>query len=151
MISCKKRLTHILNTCYLCCNLQGLCQYTLKVKTGYDPDAGTYSQISVFLNDRNGEAISIPNLEKWGPLRPLHSYFQTGNTDILTGRGPCTRFSICKISLSSDGCGPSPDWLCDEIQVTTNRSGTGVIDTVTFDIDRWVFSEEEAVEMDHCV
>ncbi|WP_407803758.1 hypothetical protein, partial [Staphylococcus aureus] len=80
--------------------------YSVYVRTGSIIKGGTDSNICVRLYDGSGYGIEIRNLEAWGGLmEPQHNYFERGNLDIFSGRGPCLEGPICALNLTSDGTG----------------------------------------------
>ncbi|XP_073133286.1 PLAT domain-containing protein 1-like [Henckelia pumila] len=125
-----------------------MCIYSLNIRTGSVPNAGTHSKVSATLSDANGESMVVPNLEQWGPMDQVDGYFEKGKMDFFTGQGPCTRSPICRISVSSDGSGPSPGWFCDGIDVSTGRPD-GVITRKSFAINQWVLPGA-AVDINMC-
>ncbi|KAL2521616.1 Lipase/lipooxygenase [Forsythia ovata] len=95
------------------------CVYTVYIKTGSIFGAGTDSIISLTLNDSNGNEFKINNLETWGGLMgPDYNYFESGNLDIFSGRGPCLNGPVCAMNLTSDGSGFLSDWYVSFVEVT---------------------------------
>ncbi|XP_010027844.2 PLAT domain-containing protein 3 [Eucalyptus grandis] len=96
------------------------CVYTVYVRTGSIIKGGTDSVVSLRLYDAYGEGIWITDLEAWGGLmRPGHNYFERGNLDVFSGRGPCLSAPVCAMNLTSDGSGPHHGWYCNYVEVTT--------------------------------
>lgn len=90
------------------------------VRTGSIFKGGTDSKIGVSLYASNGWGIKITDLEKWGGLMgPDYNYFERGNLDIFSGRGPCLDASVCALNLTSDGSGSHHGWYCNYVEVTT--------------------------------
>ncbi|XP_023002987.1 PLAT domain-containing protein 1-like [Cucurbita maxima] len=114
------------------------CVYTVYVRTGSILKAGTDSVISATLYTANGDGILIKDLEKWGGLMgPDYNYFERGNLDIFSGRGPCLSAPVCSLNLTSDGSGPHHGWYCNYFEVTT----TGVhrpCDQAQFTVEQWL-------------
>lgn len=87
------------------------CVYTVYVRTGSVLKAGTDSNITLTLYDGNGYGVRINNLEAWGGIMgPGYNYFERGNLDIFSGRGPCLTGPVCAMNLTSDGTGPHHGW-----------------------------------------
>ncbi|THG07159.1 hypothetical protein TEA_019259 [Camellia sinensis var. sinensis] len=96
------------------------CVYTAYIRTGSIIKGGTDSIISLTLYDEDGWGIRISNLEAWGGLMgPNHDYFERGNLDIFSGKGPCLNGPVCSMNLTSDGSGPHHGWYCNYVEVTT--------------------------------
>lgn len=114
--------------------------YTLYVQTGSVVRAGTDSKISVVLGDPKGKSVSIPNLKKWGLMGRNHDYFERGNLDIFTGRGPCIESPICKLNLTSDGSGAHHGWFCEYVQVTSTGPHRGCSQSI-FYVDQWLAND----------
>ncbi|OVA03834.1 PLAT/LH2 domain [Macleaya cordata] len=113
------------------------CVYTLYVKTGPLITSGTDSKISVTLGDAAGKSVWIPNLEDWGLMGPTHDYFETGNLDIFSVRGPCIPTPICRLNITSDGWGPNPGWYCEYVEVTSTGPHIKCSDS-TFYVEQWL-------------
>ncbi|KAF7834281.1 PLAT domain-containing protein 3-like [Senna tora] len=96
------------------------CVYTVYVRTGSIFKGGTDSKIGLKLYDPNGYGIYIKDLEGWGGLmEPGHNYFERGNLDIFSGRGPCLNGGICGVNVTSDGTGDHHGWYCNYVEVTS--------------------------------
>ena len=103
-----------------CENVQDECVYTVYTRTGSIILAGTESTISLALFDQFGMGLNISDLRSWGGLMgPYHSYFERGNLDSFSGRGPCLSGPICSMRLSTDGTGPHHGWYCNYVEVTS--------------------------------
>ncbi|TXG70622.1 hypothetical protein EZV62_005564 [Acer yangbiense] len=113
------------------------CVYTFYVKTGSIIKGGTDANISITMGDPSGRSVWVPNLRSWGLMGPNHDYFERGNIDIFSGRGPCVGAPVCCLNLTSDGSGSHHSWYCDYVQVTTagpqRRCGQ-----TTFYVDQWL-------------
>ncbi|KAM0936341.1 putative PLAT/LH2 domain-containing protein [Dioscorea sansibarensis] len=97
-----------------------ICVYMLYVRTGSIWKAGTDSVISVDLAGSDGSKVSITDIVSWGGLMGKdHDYFERGNLDIFSGRGPCLSSPVCWMNLTSDGSGPHHGWYCNYVEVTT--------------------------------
>ncbi|KAM0936342.1 putative PLAT/LH2 domain-containing protein [Dioscorea sansibarensis] len=114
------------------------CVYAVYVQTGTKLGAGTDSVISLTLNIDDGHGIVIDNLVAWGGLMgPKHDYFEKGNLDIFSGRGPCLTSTPCRMNITSDGTGNNPAWLCDYVEVTTT-SPRGICAQRLFKLEQWL-------------
>ncbi|KAK7311139.1 hypothetical protein RJT34_09066 [Clitoria ternatea] len=117
------------------------CVYSLYVRTGSIFKGGTNSVIGLKLYDASGHGIYITNLEAWGGLmEPAHDYFERGNLDIFSGRGPCLDGPVCAANLTSDGSGAHHGWYCNYVEVTT----TGVHRPCAqqkFTVEQWLATD----------
>lgn len=96
------------------------CVYTVYVRTGKIIKGGTDSIIGLELYDSYGYGIYIRDLESWGGLMESgHDYYERGNLDIFSGRGPCLKGHVCKMNLTSDGSGAHHGWYCNYVEVTS--------------------------------
>ncbi|XP_027364460.1 PLAT domain-containing protein 3-like [Abrus precatorius] len=96
------------------------CVYTAYVRTGSIMKGGTDSKIGLKLYDQYGYYIYIKNLVTWGGLMGNgYNYFERGNLDIFSGRGPCLNGPVCAVNVTSDGSGSHHGWYCNYVQVTT--------------------------------
>ncbi|KAA8539780.1 hypothetical protein F0562_026472 [Nyssa sinensis] len=116
------------------------CVYTLYVQTGLGFKAGTDSKISVVLGDPHGQSVWVPNLKTWGLMGPTHDYYERGNLDIFSGRGPCIDPPLCRLNLTSDGSGSHHGWYCDFIEITTTGPHKECSQTI-FYVDRWLSND----------
>ncbi|GAV89034.1 PLAT domain-containing protein, partial [Cephalotus follicularis] len=116
------------------------CVYNLYVKTGSIMKAGTNSKISVTLGDPQGRSIWVPNLESWGLMGPSYDFYERGNVDIFSGRGPCIGAPLCRLNVTSDGSGSHHGWYCDYIEVTSSRPHRAC-NQAAFYVDRWLASD----------
>ncbi|XP_011097591.1 PLAT domain-containing protein 3 [Sesamum indicum] len=123
------------------------CVYSLYVRTSSIIKGGTDSIISLTLYDSEGSRIKINNLESWGGLMgPGYNYFERGNLDIFSGRGPCLPGPVCAMNLTSDGSGPGHGWYCNYVEVTT----TGVHKQCTqqqFTVEQWLATDAPPYEL----
>lgn len=113
------------------------CVYSLFVRTGDRPKAGTDAKINITLADSRGQSFVIHDLEKWGLMKPGHRYLEIGNTDFFSVKGKCLTAPVCKIILRSDGTGVSPGWFVQYIKVTQNEPHVPCTDTF-FPISKWL-------------
>ncbi|XP_011090524.1 PLAT domain-containing protein 3-like [Sesamum indicum] len=123
------------------------CVYTVYVRTGSIIKGGTDSNISLTLYDAEGYGIRINNLEAWGGLMgPGYNYFERGNLDIFSGRGPCLTGPVCAMNLTSDGTGSGHGWYCNYVEVTT----TGIHQQcaqVQFTVEQWLATDTSPYEL----
>ncbi|PIN18943.1 hypothetical protein CDL12_08397 [Handroanthus impetiginosus] len=114
------------------------CVYTMYIRTSTIIRGGTDSIISLTLYDAGGYEIRINNLESWGGLMGSgHNYFERGNLDIFSGRGPCLFGPVCAMNLTSDGSGARHGWYCNYVEVTA----TGVhkqCNQQYFKVEQWL-------------
>lgn len=114
------------------------CVYTVYVRTGSIFKGGTDSIVSLRLYDVYGELVDVTNLEAWGGLMPAgYDYFERGNLDIFSGRGPCLSSPICAMNLTSDGSGPHHGWYCNYVEVTS--TGPHIpCSQLQFTVEQWL-------------
>ncbi|KAL3524145.1 hypothetical protein ACH5RR_016979 [Cinchona calisaya] len=116
------------------------CVYTLYVQTGGIIKAGTDSNISVTVGDSKGRSVWIPNLKDWGLMGPNHDYYERGNLDIFTGRGPCISSPICRLNLTSDGSGDHHGWYCDYVEITSTGPHEPCSQSI-FYVEQWLATD----------
>ncbi|OMO98164.1 Lipoxygenase, LH2 [Corchorus olitorius] len=116
------------------------CVYTFYVKTGSIIKAGTDSKISVTLGDSLGRSVWVPDLESWGLMSPSYDYYERGNLDIFSGRGPCIAAPICRLNLTSDGSGSHHGWYCEYIEVTSTGPHKDCSQSVFF-VNQWLATD----------
>jgi len=117
------------------------CVYTAYVRTGSIIKGGTDSNITLTLYDANGYGIRIRNLEAWGGLMgPGYNYFERGNLDIFSGRGPCLTAPVCGMNLTSDGSGAHHGWYCNYVEVTTTGVHTACAQQL-FTVEEWLATD----------
>ncbi|CBI31241.3 PLAT domain-containing protein 1 [Vitis vinifera] len=116
------------------------CVYALYVKTGSVPKAGTDSNISITLSDPGGKSVRVSDLESWGLMGSNHNYYERGNMDVFSGRGPCIGAPICRLNLTSDGSGEHHGWYCDYVEVTATGPHRPCGQTI-FYVDQWLASD----------
>ncbi|KAF3639508.1 putative lipoxygenase -like proteiny domain-containing protein 1-like [Capsicum annuum] len=123
------------------------CVYTIFIRTSKKIKAGTDSIISLTLYDAEGYGIRINNLEAWGGLMgPGYNYYERGNLDIFSGRGPCLSGPVCKMNLTSDGTGPGHGWYPNYVEVTV----TGVhleCNQQNFEVEQWIATDHSPYEL----
>ncbi|KAK9111060.1 hypothetical protein Scep_018579 [Stephania cephalantha] len=114
------------------------CVYTVYVRTGSEIKSGTDSNISLRLYDGKGLYLEIPNLEAWGGLMgPGYDYFERGNLDIFSGRGPCLTAPVCAVKVTSDGSGPHHGWFLRYVEVTSTGPHIHCAKKI-FPIEQWL-------------
>ncbi|KGN48761.1 PLAT domain-containing protein 1 [Cucumis sativus] len=123
------------------------CVYTVYIRTGSTLKAGTDSVIAATLYSADGDEVRIKDLEKWGGLMgPDYNYFERGNLDIFSGRGPCLSGPVCSLNLTSDGSGPHHGWYCNYVEVTK----TGVhmpCEQTLFTVEQWLALDVSPYEL----
>ncbi|XP_027076641.1 PLAT domain-containing protein 3-like [Coffea eugenioides] len=123
------------------------CVYSVYIRTGSILKAGTDSIITLTLYDANGYGIRINNLEAWGGLMgPGYNYFERGNLDIFSGKGPCLEGPVCAMNLTSDGSGRHHGWYVNYVEVTT----TGVHKACfqqQFTVEQWLATDTSPYEL----
>ncbi|TQD91728.1 hypothetical protein C1H46_022688 [Malus baccata] len=123
------------------------CVYTAYVRTGSIIKAGTDSTVNLRLYDAYGYGIEITNLEAWGGLMGHgYNYFERGNLDIFSGRGPCLRSSICALNLTSDGSGPNHGWYVNYVEVTSTGAHVPCNQQL-FTIEQWLATDTSPYEL----
>jgi len=117
------------------------CVYTVYVRTGSIWKGGTDSKIGVTLLGGDGSGIRIADLERWGGLMGAgHDYYERGNLDIFSGRGPCMRQAPCAMNLTSDGTGPHHGWYCNYVEVTATGPHLGCAQQL-FTVEQWLATD----------
>ncbi|CAN6248898.1 unnamed protein product [Urochloa humidicola] len=117
------------------------CVYTMYVRTGSIWKGGTDSVIGVTLLTTDGSGIRITDLERWGGLMEKgHDYYERGNLDIFSGRGPCMRAAPCAMNLTSDGTGPHHGWYCNYLEVTVTGPHLGCAQQL-FTVEQWLATD----------
>ncbi|KAG6397478.1 hypothetical protein SASPL_143654 [Salvia splendens] len=123
------------------------CVYTVYVRTGSIIKGGTDSSISLTLYDAGGYGIRIRDLEAWGGLMGAgYNYFERGNLDIFSGRGPCLTGPVCAMNLTSDGSGSGHGWYVNYVEVST----TGVHQACAqrkFTVEQWLATDTAPYEL----
>ncbi|XP_051143881.1 PLAT domain-containing protein 3-like [Andrographis paniculata] len=123
------------------------CVYTLYIRTSSIIKGGTDSIISLTLYDQYGYGLRIPNLETWGGLMgPGYNYFERGNLDIFSGRGPCLSDPVCKMNLTSDGTGSGHGWYCNYVEVTSAGVHQQCI-SEQFEVEQWLATDVSPYEL----
>ncbi|KAK1264350.1 hypothetical protein QJS04_geneDACA021190 [Acorus gramineus] len=124
-----------------------LCVYTVYTRTGSIIKGGTDSIISLTTGDAYGGTVTIPNLEAWGGLmEPGHDYFERGDLDIFSGRGPCLKGPTCSMNLTSDGSGSGHGWYCNYVEVTSTGPHMGCQQKL-FTVEQWLARDASPYEL----
>ncbi|KAI4317249.1 hypothetical protein L6164_025137 [Bauhinia variegata] len=123
------------------------CVYTVYVRTGSIIKGGTDSNIGLKLYNSDGYYIYITNLEAWGGLMDRgHNYFERGNLDIFSGRGPCLDGPVCAVNLTSDGTGRNHGWYCNYVEVT--KTGAHIpCSQQLFTVEQWLALDTSPYEL----
>ncbi|XP_066345223.1 PLAT domain-containing protein 3-like [Miscanthus floridulus] len=117
------------------------CVYTVYVRTGSIWKGGTDSTIGVTLLGADGTGIRIRDLAAWGGLMGAgHDYYERGNLDIFSGRGPCMSQAPCAMNLTSDGSGAHHGWYCNYLEVTVTGPHLGCAQTL-FTVEQWLATD----------
>ncbi|GLJ29844.1 hypothetical protein SUGI_0589770 [Cryptomeria japonica] len=117
------------------------CVYSVYIRTGSIFKAGTDSNISLAVGDTKGGEVVISDLVSWGGLMGQnYDYFEMGNLDIFSGRGPCLKGPICSLDLLSDGTGPHHGWYCNYVEVTSTGPHISC-DQQNFPVNQWLATD----------
>ncbi|KQJ82935.1 PLAT domain-containing protein 3 [Brachypodium distachyon] len=117
------------------------CVYTVYVRTGSIWKGGTDSKIGVTLLGSDGTGIRIGDLERWGGLmEDGHDYYERGNLDIFSGRGPCMARLPCWANVTSDGAGAHHGWYCNYVEVTVTGPHMGCAQQL-FTVEQWLATD----------
>lgn len=113
------------------------CVYTMYVRTGSIIKGGTDSKISATFGDGSGREVCISDLEDWGLMERGYDYYERGNLDIFSVRGPCLNGPLCRLNLTSDGSGDHHGWYCEYVEVTTTGPHKPCTQTI-FYVRQWL-------------
>ncbi|XP_040381432.1 PLAT domain-containing protein 3-like [Oryza brachyantha] len=117
------------------------CVYTVFVRTGSAWKGGTDSAIGVEFAGADGRGVRIADLERWGGLMGArHDYYERGNLDAFSGRGPCLPAAPCWMNLTSDGAGARHGWYCSYVEVTATGPHRGCAQR-RFDVEQWLATD----------
>ncbi|QCD98663.1 PLAT domain-containing protein 3-like [Vigna unguiculata] len=123
------------------------CVYSVYIRTGSIFNGGTDSIIGLKLYDALGNGIYITNLETWGGLmEPGHNYFERGNLDIFSGRGPCLDEPVCAINITSDGSGPHHGWYVNYVEVTSTGVHANCSQSL-FTVEQWIATDRSPYQL----
>lgn len=126
------------------------CVYTVFVRTGSAWKGGTDSAISVEFAGADGRGVRIRDLERWGGLMgPEHDYYERGNLDLFSGRGPCMSRAAapCWMNLTSDGSGTRHGWYCSYVEVTVTGPRRGCAQR-RFEVGQWLATDHSPYRLD---
>ncbi|BAF19091.1 PLAT domain-containing protein 3 [Oryza sativa Japonica Group] len=122
-------------------NVEYNCVYTVFVRTGSAWKGGTDSTIGVEFAGADGRGVRIADLERWGGLMGAgHDYYERGNLDVFSGRGPCLPAAPCWMNLTSDGAGAHHGWYCNYVEVTATGPHRGCAQR-RFDVEQWLATD----------
>ncbi|XP_062185712.1 PLAT domain-containing protein 3-like [Phragmites australis] len=117
------------------------CVYTVYVRTGSIWKGGTDSTIGVTLLGADGTGVRIADLARWGGLMgDGHDYYERGNLDIFSGRGPCMAQAPCWANVTSDGAGAHHGWYCNYVEVTATGPHLGCAQQL-FTVEQWLATD----------
>jgi hypothetical protein len=128
------------------------CVYTVYVRTGSIWKAGTDATISLELTTAdNYDGVEMTDLPSWGGLMyEGHSYFERGNLDIFSGRGPCMASTPCRMRVSSDGSGDHHGWYCNYVEVTVTGPHRGCAQQ-RFNVEQWLATDVQPYKLEAVV
>ena len=82
-----------------------------------------------------------------------YNYFERGNLDIFSGRGPCLSTPLCWLNLTSDGSGAHHGWYCNYVEITTTGPHVGC-NQRQFTIEQWLATDTSPYKLyatrDYC-
>ncbi|BBN11991.1 hypothetical protein MPTK1_5g16600 [Marchantia polymorpha subsp. ruderalis] len=117
------------------------CVYTVFVKTGWLPKAGTDANIGAAFYDASGNSMTISNFTDWGhSLSSNNDYFERNKVDVFSGPGECLDAPICGMNLTSDGSGAHHGWFSDSVQISAARYGQECSNHY-FNVDQWLATD----------
>ncbi|KAE9449973.1 hypothetical protein C3L33_18126, partial [Rhododendron williamsianum] len=123
------------------------CVYTAYIRTGSIIKGGTDSTIGLTLYDVDGWGIRISNIVSWGGLMgPTYNYFERGNLDIFSGKGPCLTGPVCTLNLTSDGSGPNHGWYCNYVEITSTGAHVDCAQQL-FTVEQWLATDTSPYEL----
>lgn len=79
-------------------------------------------------------------------MGPGYNYFERGNLDIFSGRGPCLTGPICEMNLTSDGTGKGHGWYCNYVEVTSTGVHTQCA-SKQFEVEQWLATDRSPYEL----
>ena len=95
----------------------------------------------LFSGSDDASGVRIRDLERWGGLMgDGHDYYERGNLDIFSGRGPCMRQAPCRMNLTSDGTGPHHGWYCNYLEATVTGPHLGCAQQL-FTVEQWLATD----------
>ncbi|CAD6249456.1 unnamed protein product [Miscanthus lutarioriparius] len=124
------------------------CVYTVFIRTGSIWKAGTDANITLQLAAADGNGVGISDLPSWGGLMGQgHAYFERGNLDIFSGRGPCMAKPPCWMRLTSDGTGAHHGWYCNYVEVTVTGPHKGCAQQL-FTVEQWLATDAAPYQLE---
>ncbi|GJN22312.1 hypothetical protein PR202_gb09867 [Eleusine coracana subsp. coracana] len=127
------------------------CVYTVYIRTGSIWKAGTDSNVTLELAGPDGNGVGITDLPSWGGLMGQgHSYFERGNLDIFSGRGPCMAKPPCSMRVATDGTGPHHGWYCNYVEVTVTGPHRGCAQQL-FTVEQWLATDAPPYKLEAVV
>ena len=76
-----------------------------------------------------------------------HAYFERGNLDIFSGRGPCMAKPPCWMRLTSDGTGAHHGWYCNYVEVTVTGPHKGCAQQL-FTVEQWLATDAAPYQLE---
>jgi hypothetical protein len=127
------------------------CVYTVYIRTGSIWKAGTNSNVTLELAGADGNGVGITDLPAWGgQMGQGHSYFERGNLDIFSGRGPCMANAPCWMRVATDGTGPHHGWYCNYVEVTVTGPHKGCAQQL-FTVEQWLATDAPPYKLEAVV
>jgi hypothetical protein len=127
------------------------CVYTVYIRTGSIWKAGTDSNVTLELAGADGNGVGITDLPAWGgQMGQGHSYFERGNLDIFSGRGPCMANAPCWMRVATDGTGPHHGWYCNYVEVTVTGPHKGCAQQL-FTVEQWLATDAPPYKLEAVV
>ena len=104
--------------------------------------------ISLALRAADGAGFTILDLARWGGLMGAgHDYYERGNLDIFSGRGPCMSQAPCAMNLTSDGSGAHHGWYCNYVEVTVTGPHKGCAQQL-FTVEQWLATDAAPYQLE---
>lgn len=75
-----------------------------------------------------------------------YNYFERGNLDIFSGKGPCLTGPVCEMNVTSDGTGSHHGWYCNYVEVTTTGAHIPCAQQ-TFTVEQWLATDTSPYEL----
>lgn len=79
-------------------------------------------------------------------MGPGYDYFERGNLDIFSGRGPCLPGPVCSMNLTSDGSGSGHGWYCNYVEVTVAEVHQHC-NQQQFTVEQWLATDTSPYEL----
>ncbi|KAM1376689.1 hypothetical protein PS1_038677 [Malus domestica] len=110
------------------------------VKTGSIIKVGTYSKISMTLDDFSDRFVWVPDLRLWGLMRPQY------DVDMFRVHSPCINAPVCRLTLTSNEFGAHAGWYCDHVEVTATGPNTACSKSM-FYVQQWLSNDVAPYQM----